>query len=55
MSKNLKKIGNFLILILFTGIVLYFSLKDNFNSIVSQILNINKVYFLLAIILMFGF
>ncbi len=54
MSKNLKKIGNFLILILFTGIVLYFSLKDNFNSIVSQILNINKVYFLLAIILMFG-
>lgn len=55
MKKNLKKISNFLILIIFTTLVLYFSLKDNFNDIVSQIMSINKINLILCFMLMISY
>ena len=50
-----KKELNFLILIFVTFLVLYFSLKDNFNDIVNQIFNMNILYLLLAFIMLFIF
>lgn len=47
LNKNKGKI-NIIILVIITGIVLYFSLKDEFNEIVNQILNINIGYLCLA-------
>ena len=55
MNKNLKKLGNFIVLFIFTCIVLYFSLKDNYHSIINQIININKWCLIMAILLMFGY
>lgn len=55
LNKNLKKISNYCILIIFTLIVLYFSLKDDFNNIVNQIASINKLWLLLAFTLMGGY
>jgi hypothetical protein len=53
--KRQKKELNFLILIFVTALVLYFSLKDNFNDIVNQIFNMNILYLLLAFIMLFIF
>jgi len=50
MKKKLSKISNFLILVLITVLVLYFSLKDNFNEIVHQILNMNIMWLTIAFI-----
>lgn len=55
MNKNIKKITNFLLLTIFTILVLYFSLKDNYHSIINEIVNINKLCLILAIMLMFGY
>lgn len=49
--KNKKSILNILILLLITGFVLYFSLKDDFHNIVHEILTLNPFWFLLAIFL----
>ena len=51
----LKKVGNYLLLIVITCIVLYFSLKDNFNEILNQIMHINKFWLLIAFGLMGGY
>ena len=50
-----KKIFNIILLIIFTGIVLYFSLKDNFSATVNQILTMDIKYLLIAILLLFIF
>lgn len=55
MKKETKKKLNYIVLIIFTIIVLYFSLKDNFNEIVKIILNINIVYLLIAFLFIFMF
>lgn len=47
-KKTLKNILNILLLIIFTIIVLYFSLKDNFNEIIHELLTINPFWFVLA-------
>ena len=50
-----KKIFNITLLIIFTGIVLYFSLKDNFSATINQILTMDIKYLLIAILLLFIF
>ena len=50
MKKKFKNKINYLILILITGIVLYFSLKDNFEVTINEIKNINYAWFLLAVL-----
>lgn len=55
MKKKENKIYNFLILGLITILVLYFSLKDNFNSIVHQIINMNIFWLSIAFIFIFLF
>lgn len=51
MRKLLKKISNYLILIFVTGIVLYFSLKDNYKETLEILKSVNKVWILVAIFL----
>ncbi len=50
-----KKILNYVLLALVTALVLYFSLKDNYREIISQILTMNIWYLLLAFILLIIF
>lgn len=50
-----KKILNYVLLALVTMLVLYFSLKDNYREIISQILTMNIWYLLLAFILLIIF
>ena len=53
MNEKLKKVANVIVLALVTCLVLYFSLKDNFNTIINEIINVNifwlAISFLLAI------
>ena len=49
--KNIKK-KNYLILISIILIVLYFSLKDNFSLVINEIMSLNKLYVILALIFM---
>lgn len=53
MNEKLKKVANIIVLALVTCLVLYFSLKDNFNTIINEITNVNifwlAISFLLAI------
>lgn len=51
MHKTIKKIESFLLIFIFTVIVLYFSLKDNYEKILHQIVNINPFYLVLAFFL----
>lgn len=51
--KKYKNILNIIILIVITGLVLYFSLKDDFEAIIERIVNINIWYLLLAFIMIF--
>lgn len=51
MNKTIKKVGSFLLILFFTVLVLYFSLKDNYEEILNQIVNINKFYLVLAFLL----
>jgi hypothetical protein len=51
MNKVIKKVGSFVLIFLFTALVLYFSLKDNYEEIINQIININKFYLLLSFLL----
>lgn len=45
-----KNILNFIIIVIITGVVLYFSLKDNFVQIIDTILDMNFICVILAII-----
>lgn len=53
MKNKLKKLVNILLLVIITFLVLYFSLKDDFNNIVKEILNLNIIYLIIAILLVF--
>ena len=48
-----KKIFNYVGLILLTLIVLYFALRNDFNKIINEILNINPLFLLLSLFFMF--
>ena len=48
-----KKIISFLLIVLAASLVLYFSLKDDFNTIVNTILNINIIWIIVAFIFLF--
>lgn len=50
-----KKIFNIILLIIFTGIVLYFSLKDNFSSTMKEIATMDLKYLFVAFFLLFIF
>ena len=58
-SKNNKETFNkkgrykLYIAILAASLVLYFSLKDDFNTIVSTIFSINKIWFIVAFLFLF--
>lgn len=46
---------NFILLLLFTGLVLFFSLKDNFMEIVTNISNMKLIWLLYGLLLTFGY
>ena len=48
-----KKIISFILILLAASLVLYFSLKDDFNTIVSTIFSINKIWFIVAFLFLF--
>lgn len=50
-----KKIISILVLILFTGLVLYFSLKDDYKLVIDTIFNINIFYLFIAFFLIFAY
>lgn len=45
-----KKIFNFIILVVITGIVLYMSLKDDYYTIINTIFHMNLIYILIVVI-----
>lgn len=49
--KNKKQILNIILLFIFTFVVLFFSLKDNFQSVVHEILHLELVWLLLSLFL----
>ena len=51
-NSKLKKGINFITIVLITSIVLYLSLKDNFKTIINQILNINIIWLIIAFLLL---
>lgn len=55
MKKKLKKKSNIIILIIITILVLFFSLKDNFEETITQIFTMNIWYLLIAFILLIIF
>ncbi len=55
MKKNLKKFFNIFILLTITGLVLYFSLKDNYHTIINEIWNMNIIWLIVAFVLLFCF
>ncbi len=50
-----KQLINFIVLVVITVAVLYFSLKDHFREIIHEILNLNPLWFILAIFLALGY
>lgn len=50
-----NKIITFLIILIATSLVLYFSLKDDFNTILNTMLNINKIWLFVSFLLLFGY
>jgi len=46
-----KKLFNFILLFVFTILVLFFSLKDNFFQIINEIINLNKIWILVGFLL----
>lgn len=50
-----KKVFNYLLLIVLTIVVLYFSLRNDFDRIVSEIVNINPFLLLLSVFLIFSY
>ena len=55
MKKNniLKRVISFIIIAIITSLVLYYSLKDDYKNIIHEIKTINKLWFLVAFIMMF--
>ncbi|HHW69586.1 MAG TPA: flippase-like domain-containing protein, partial [Tenericutes bacterium] len=56
--KEINKVKNkysFIILIFITILVLYFSLKDNFNGILNVLINVNIFWLIIAILLMMAY
>lgn len=53
--KKKSKIINIIVLIIITILVLYFSLKDNFNETIDQISNMNILFVLLSFLLLIIF
>lgn len=51
--KKHKSLLNIIILVLITAVVLYFSLKDNFNNIIHEILTLNPIWFMISIFFVF--
>lgn len=49
----MKKIVNFLLLFIVTAVVLYFSLKDDYQTVVNTIFSINKLWLLCGFIFLF--
>ncbi len=49
--KNKRSVLNIVILVIFTGLVLYFSLKDDFHNIIYEIFTLNPIWFLVAVFL----
>lgn len=47
-----KFLINFLLIFIVLIIVLFFSLKDNYDEIISAILNMNKIYVLVAVVIL---
>lgn len=54
MKNKLKKLVNILLLVIITFLVLYFSLKDDFDNIIKEILNLNIIYLIISILLVFS-
>ena len=48
----MKKIRNYILLLIFTILVLYFTLKDDFESIINSILKMNPIWFIIVLVLM---
>lgn len=52
-KKKFNFVFNFIVIFVVLCIVLYFSLRDNFSEIVSAIVNMNRLYVLVAILVLF--
>lgn len=50
-SKKIRSLFNFLLLFSFTALVLYFSLKDNYEQIITQIIHMNPLFLVGAFLL----
>ena len=48
-----KKLISFILIVLAASLVLYFSLKDDFNTIINTILNINIIWLIVAFLFLF--
>ena len=55
MNEKLKKVANIIVLALVTCLVLYFSLKDNFNTIINEIINVNIYWLVISFLLALSF
>lgn len=55
MKNKLSKIISFLLIAIATILVLYFSLKDEYDVIIDTILNINKIWLLIAFLFLFSY
>lgn len=55
MKKWNKKVFNYILLALLTIAVLYFSLKDNFNAIINELLHIRIFWLFYAFVLILGY
>ena len=55
MNEKLKKVANIIVLALVTCLVLYFSLKDNFNTIINEIINVNIFWLIISFLLALSF
>lgn len=55
MNEKLKKVANVIVLALVTCLVLYFSLKDNFNTIINEIINVNIFWLVISFLLALSF
>ena len=49
-KKKFKVLSNIFIILIVLIIVLYFSLKDNYQEILTAIFNLKPIYFIVAII-----
>lgn len=54
-KSKLKSIFSIILLIVIAGLVLYFSLRDNYQEILSGIVNANKLWLLMAVFLIMGY